>query len=107
MGALSTVNEFDSQGLSNIIWSLARWSYNDGPLVASIVSRASSLAVLGEFGSQQLANVSWACAKMFWKDAAFMECLSREAQLKIRDFNVQELSNMSLAFPRWLRKMSN
>jgi len=88
----------DLRQFTNILWSFARLTVSDEPLLDAISAEAH--ARLSEFGCQELASTAWAFARLACLNVNLMESISSEAIRTLPEFRTMHLANMSWAFAK-------
>lgn len=90
------MNEYDSQHLTNILWSCATMGFRNRKIFDSIAWQA--LKKINEYSHVDCSITAWAFATMGVLNPQLMEALAQHALSIIDLFDPQNLSNLAWAF---------
>lgn len=71
-----TIDDFSTQGLSNIVWACAVLRHRDPEFLAAIERR--TMALLTEMRTQSIANIAWSCSVLEYTPVRLCAALSKE-----------------------------
>ena len=95
--------EMSMQGVSNVLWALARLDYpTDEALLEALAARAGSQAASAE--PKNLSTTLWALAVLGHKPRSkLLKSISERALAVAHDFRSPDVVNMLWAYARWVR----
>lgn len=96
--AITKMDVFSAQNLSNLLWSFVYLHHRDEALMAAVAKKVVSKVT--EFKPQELANVVWAFASMDHYEPHLMDVVGARALALVDQFKEQELSNVVWAFAK-------
>jgi len=95
--------EMSMQGVSNVLWAMARLEYPTEPaLLESLAARAASQAPTAE--AKNLSTTLWALAVLGHKPRSkLLKAVADKSLLVANDFRSPDVVNMLWAYARWMR----
>ncbi|GAX73300.1 hypothetical protein CEUSTIGMA_g754.t1 [Chlamydomonas eustigma] len=96
---LPSLKDFDIQGLSNVMYAMAKMSHNETHLLESVLTAAQYQLDMGK--PQNLSNILWSCACLAHvPDREWMALFYDAFDATIIQFNPQDISNTFWAFAK-------
>jgi len=99
------INEFNSQGISNILWGFAKVRHGASRKLFDYIANAGtplSTIIENEFSSQEIANTVWAYATINHRSPKLFEEIAKVTveQLNDGEFYARELANIAWAYAK-------
>eukprot|EP00956_Cyclotella_meneghiniana_P009481 scaffold13137_cov57-Cyclotella_meneghiniana.AAC.2 len=96
------INQFEPQGISNILWSYAKLNVHHPQLFQSVGNTVASKRDLDEFAPQALSNIVWAYATNNAHHAGLFQNVGNAVASKsdLNDFTPQHFANIVWAYAK-------